>query len=684
MNNDIIKQKNLLMQSIMRNPKLSKTFKEAMAAPIGSTKREHAKSILAIMNKVGGLRNDGMGGPEMGNPSPQPTPPTIPNYDNMMIFPAAPKFKIQTPIVQRPDIVRSTNSFDKPDGSGGPYDGKGGFTFPSMEDLKNFRLPGTTHTTTAVPLPSPTPGVNNYTPPPDTSTPKSFSGGTNTSEVALTPGQFNNTPPVPMAPPRTFPTPTPASNVSSALNSNPMKTGPTTPSTSSGGTPRTSSGSSTGGGDIKSAAQRAVNEGTGAGLFAMGVADAKFGGSLDQYMNNLDIKLKNDFNLDPLEKQLSDLKSAKGNLVPTLTQYITGKDQYLKFIDQMLDSTKDDLLKVDMSDPASAERYNNQMNYLSTLKGRQTQRYGNFLNSAIADYNADVESTQSNYDTVYKHYSDAITRQGTMAQNEYNTLYTTMTDLYNNLEQAPIKRANLEALNLQNEANRSTILKNSIDSAANTNPKYWADVKLYSDMITVQNGTTDPTTGSLDLDTVTEKGLAGYYNQNLLQGGDEAAMTEAIRRALAKSLGSSSDPATIAKVKGLISDLANNPDPAGAIFATSINNSIAPTLSKALSSYVLTNMGAAKSAAKDLVSSSGGFFGFGSNKPGIQDKTTWMKNHNSLDKSFLENLYNSINVNVGQGTAYEKNPMDMINRIFSGTNDQENANNLANMLTVSS
>lgn len=732
------------MKSIMTNPKLARSFKEAMAAPIGSTKRENAKSILSIMKKVGGVQ-DGMGGPMpmgMGMPPPVPSPaPTAPNYGNMMIFPAAPKFKVKAEPVPTPQKMTPPNAFDDGggpyDGAGGPYDGKGGildslvtnpFSFstsptnmyPSLSGL-NLSMPtynaGSTSglnitgggtptaptglfsplklsspnltssnigsnlsfsslsggqtinsglTNNGQPIMSPVPGAVT----PGTTSP---SGTQQYSNTALTPGQFGTTAaPVPGGTTTSGGTTKNSSiSTSNSLATNPMKKGTTAP------VPKSAADL------LRASAQTAVNQGTGPGLFAMQTANEKFGGSLDQYIANLDAKLKVDFNLEPLEKNLSDLKAMKGNLVPTLTQYVKGKDQYLKFIDKMIDSNEDDLLKVDMSDGASVDRYNNYMNYLYTLKGRQTQRYGNFLNSAISDYNADLEKTQSNYENVYKHYSDAITRQGTIAQNEYNTLYTAMSDLYTNLEQAPIKRANLEALNLQNQANRTTILANNLKLSQTSNPDYWKDVKTYSDMITSKETGKE---GTLDMTTLTSAGLAGYYNQNLLQGGDEAAMTESIRRALSKTLETSSDSATITKVKGLIKDLASNPDPAGQIFAGALNNSIAPTTSKLLSSYILGNLAKVKDATNSLVKGSSGFLwtGLGADKPGIQDKATWMKNNSALEKDFLEGLYNSINVNVGQGTSYASDPSLIIKTIFSGANDQENANNLANIISVSS
>ena len=124
----------------------------------------------------------------------------------------------------------------------------------------------------------------------------------------------------------------------------------------------------------------------------------------------------------------------------------------------------------------------------------------------------------------------------------------------------------------------------------------------------------------------------------------------------------------------------------GAIFANSINSSISPTTTKLLSTYVLNNIGNIKSAAKSLVKGSSGFLwtGLGADKPGIQDKETWMKNNSSLDKDFLEGLYTTINTNIGQGTSYSSNPSLYVDQLFSGKTDQENADNLASRMVVSS
>jgi len=434
-----------------------------------------------------------------------------------------------------------------------------------------------------------------------------------------------------------------------------------------------------GSGAIASDAQSAVNAGTGPGLFAKNAADAKFGGGLDQYMTNLDEKLKKDFNLEPLEQELSNLKAQGTNLVPTLQTYMKGRDQYISFVDDMIDKTEGQLLTLDMSDPVVANSYKNQLQYLYTLKGRQNTRYSNFLNAAVADYNADLTKTQNNYNNVYSRYQAAMTQQGTMAQNEYNNLYTTMADLYTNLEQAPTKRANAQLLQEQLYAAQAENLKNGVTQAQNTNPKFLEDKAKYLKDITVDAGATDPQTGTLDMNKIGPNGLIDLYTQINFQGGDQRAMTEAIRIALAKTLEvSGNDPKKVTGIKKMIDALRDSGYAESETWADSLSTAISLPAQTALSKFIVSNIDDIKKATSDLVK--GSFWG---RKPGIEDKATWMKDYANLGTDFLESLYNAISINVGQGTLYEKDPSSMIDQIFNGKTDQEKADNLASIIAVS-
>jgi len=687
MQNENYKKKNDLMKSIMSNPKMARSFKEAIAAPIGSTKRNEAKTVLSIMKKVGGLRNDGMGGPLDGSigmsKQSSPLSPTGSYY----IFPAAPKLKTTQQASSDP-IADIKNMF-----SNNPMIKSVGDTISSAaSSIKNSNTSSYVAPKTNEPNMSVAPVSNN-----NNQTNMSVAPNSNANMTIASTGQpgvgsmpestntnTTNTDAVkklqldlnaknagqPGWKPLVVdgimgPKTTAAQNFVPVENTgnNTNNTGgatrtfdnnTTTNTTDSNGVPQI---------NFKSDAAQAVKEGTGAGFFAMNEANAKFGGSLQEYINKLDEKLKNDFNLEPLELELSNLKAESENFIPTLTSYMKGKDQYSSAIDKMIDNAESQLLTTNMADPYTANQYQNYMTYLYTLKGRQNERYGNYLNAAISDYNADVTKVQSNYDNVYQRYTDALTRQGTLAQNEYNTLYTTMADLYTNLENAPIKAQNARILQQQIDANDLALLQNGVDSGT-IYEDYYKDKEMFIKDISDKDG-------NLDIGQLDNEGLYGVFSKAIQSSADYKkanAVSAAINSAMAKAISTSTDPMkTVNTFKGLVDDLKQYEG--GADFANMITPTLNKNSSQLVSDYVLQELPSIKKAAMQLVEGKSKFFG--SNiKPGIEDPVTWKKNFSNIDSTILTDLYNHAQLN------YNGNPSDYISTLFSGSDDKDVAKNL--------
>src|SRR3990167_1406639 len=666
MDKNIIKKKNDLLKSIMSNPKMSKTFREAMMAPIGSTKRQQAKTVLSIMKKLGGTYSDGQGGPFM-NPQQTPSAPVTPDYSNMVIFPAAPKFKTKTPKGNVSAPVAN-------DGQGGPYNSfmnnpySYSPTTASKLEAPTGPIPGAGLWDAIVhpkqPERSLTSGTSTplfggafsgYKPPAEIESATRFFGVPKTNWPTLsaptkTKEDTSTAPPSPEG--LQDKTQAMLQGIQDVLQKQKTSTGTSpTDTTQTGGT-ESPEGTTTGGGAtpptpitekpmsegdrIKSEAKKAVEEGTGAGLFAMGIADEKFEGGLDAYINKLDTKLKTDFNLDALETELSNLKSQKNNLIPTLTQYVQGKDNYLKFVDQMIDRTEGELLKTDIGNPAVANSYNNYLKYLYTLKGRQTQRYGNFLESAVADYNSDLERTESNYTNVYNRYNAAITRQSGIAQNDYNTLYQTMASLYTSLEEAPTKRLNLEILQQQKTLNNLKIIETAGGLDGGSGTLDYGKVQEYAKSIADKDG-------NLSMEALGADGLAGH----LMAAKDKNAMIKAINTAVATSLspkeggaGETDRVSQAFKFKKLIDDLASVPG--GETYAAKMYPTFNQNANDLVSNYVLGNIDSIKSATKDLVTESKPWFSK-NKKPGLEDKETWKESYSDLDSNLLDSLYNLTN-----------------------------------------
>lgn len=681
MNNELTKKKNNLLKAIMSNPKLAKTFKEALSAPIGSTKRAQAKSVISIMRKIGGVTNDGQGGPLNipQNNTPVSAVPTAPNYGNMVIFPAAPKFKVKKP------VIASTPTPKTNDGQGGEYNFD--FTNPPATNIfgtsnqeKTYEAPP------AQPFVNPFKGAGDYL----VNAYKDNYGtfvDTVTGISALTPFQpkpgiqFKGA----LSPYGTMPQSTPtimgdygtpakdSANFAGGVLAPTIGVTVTPGSTGSTGSktgftsvdeynkkwveenpwanmpPDKDTDSSTKTGILNNyGVNDAIKSGIGSTAYAMDFANQRFGGSIDQYITNLDAKLKKDFNLAPLETELTNLKSQGANLVPTLQNFMKGKDQYLSFIDKMIEQTEGSRSTTDMGNPAEANFYNNYLNYLYTLKGRQNQRYGNFLNSAIADYNADLTRVQSNYETTYKNYENAITRQGTIAQNEYNNLMTRMASLYTEVENAPMKAQNLIAITQQNENNALILAQSAAEQAGKTDPNYYKNLPI------IQKNLLDKD-DKLDLTKIGSEGLRGLIDEVKYGGVNPEVVTTVLSTGMAKLM----DPSTATvndfnTVHKLIKDLSLQPGYGR--YARTLSDNLAKSSYNTVSQYVLSNAGTIKKAINEL--------------PKKPDLASWISNNKGVDKGVLENIYN---------IAQRDNPATFIQTIY-GEGDSVAADRITDMI----
>lgn len=694
MNKDLNKKKAEFLKSIMKHPKLSRVFTEALSSPIGSTKRTNSKSILSIMKKMNGMRNDGQGGPGMVYSQPTSSSKQPKDYSNMIIFPAAPKFKTKVktetkkadgqgglsdifsgfsnPFSSKPSALTSP-SFQNPFTSESTYNPMSNFTSAVGYGAKKVLDPiskalgtgykavgdigyqvGVGARSFADPTFKPStayPSLSSTVAPPSALRTQAIQelsslGYANQSEeeirgmmqeLALKPKTQPSTPKV--TPPSTAGAGTGAGT--GAISS---VGGAQTGTTYTGGTPVTSV-PQTKEEEIKTLAQSAVDQGTGAAFFAQSIADEKFSGGLGKYLDELDVRIKKDFKVDEIERSLSDITSMKANFVPTIENYIRGKDEYLKAVDGMITSAEDQMFKTDMSDPEVRARAEKHLAYLYTLKGRQNQRYGSLLNNAVADYNADLDRMQGQYNNVYKQYNDTITRKATIAQNEYNTLYSTMSDLYNNLENAPVRQIQME---LMKEQLLNAHLVNIQNGTKSQSINFWPEQKEYKDQILDDKGNL-LSSSILNLPTI--------YSQASNAGKNLSGVTDLVARGMATGLTNAKSEGGEAEAFNLIKDYRNMinslaKQPWGSQYA----NQLAPTLARAsdtlVSSYVLGNVSNVKQALNNLVS--GGWIG----KSYLEknDKEGWIKSNSNLDRTILGDIYDAVKMTQNQSEVYSKNP----------------------------
>jgi hypothetical protein len=233
--------------------------------------------------------------------------------------------------------------------------------------------------------------------------------------------------------------------------------------------------------------QQAVNSGMGANMFAIdalnrpdylktlpgmsGFSDEALSGgaSLQERLTEVQKATRSEFDLDQKLGQLTNLINSGVGLEGRLTDYIRGRDEFLNETDQMLESFKDQVLTMNMADPLvrnSAEQYSN---YLYELRGRQNKRYVEFLNSSIDVYNSQLQASENLYNNAFDAYERALNRETAIATDEYNMIYTGLTELYNSVLNEP-KRL-LELQQMQNQVNSTALenLKDAYDQANTDN-----------------------------------------------------------------------------------------------------------------------------------------------------------------------------------------------------------------------
>ena len=778
------KSKALMFKVIMRNPKLSKIVREAFSAPIGSSKREQAKSIVSILKRVSESKFDGSGGPGSGSvgPSMQQVVPNFGTSGNVMIFPAAPKMRVR--------INGSNNNGFRPQGQGGQGQGGSGSltdmysnmlgsdltsnplggndssissNFSNLSNLSNGvanaststansdlgdwmnkynsvinppKLPTTDwgglaqgisnfFTPTKLTLP-PKPNPFNINAPFSTPTPLMPTDQTTPTDTNTDSGIAPVIPPTipdyrtshintdPQAPasdntagtntnpitPANNPAPaaTPTGNGSTSGISN---TGFSLPSQ----TPDSNTGTKTPSFDMGSVNNYSnytnnptlanmVQNNLGAGSFALKVmGDPKLmaefgfdpsqvipGASLSQQVGDLDTTLRKYYQVDDLRNRLGNSEAQGPALQSNITNYIRGKDEVVGTIDGLIDKTKNSMYSMDMANPSVSSDVNNYLNFLYTLKGKQNGRYIDMLNGAIAQHQSDVTNLQNDYNNAVSDYQNAFKIGSTIDQDNYNRLYTTLSDTYNQLEGAPEKALTREfyATQLQNAQLQSLI---DAKTASGTNSEYVSQEAKYQDKIidneAMSNGVTNKNKGNLQPGA----NLTAWVSNLTNQGYDPRGVVDLFSQAMNRKLSSESGLAAINTAREYQKQIAEYAQNGGGTSAYDLGSMVISKASTGIQKYVTDNIDAVKNAVSNLVPHST----FWGGKKGMPDKTNWINTYKgSLDPTLLGEIYDYVKLNLDHDPTIDPNilltgsanlligkaqPTDIANTIASGVTE---------------
>jgi len=207
------------------------------------------------------------------------------------------------------------------------------------------------------------------------------------------------------------------------------------------------------------------------------------GGSLQSRVNQLQRSIRMDYDLEQKEGMLINLINQGVGLEGRLEDYVRGRDVFLNETDSMLESFKDRMLNMDLADPQirnSAEMYSN---YLFSLKGRANKRYIQFLNGSIDQYNAKLTASQNVLDTTVARAQRELEMDSVLTEETYNNIFTTLGEMYIQVQNEPNRLREEELMKLQIQAARVAIVQDAAsqygvnEALTDSGPEAWAKLK---------------------------------------------------------------------------------------------------------------------------------------------------------------------------------------------------------------
>lgn len=428
-NNSKNYSKSFAIKSIMGNPKLSKVLFDAWAAPVGSTKTAHAKSIMkSIERSADGYIADGKGGPGL-----QGAPFNNPFNRPEAFLQGAPQPQTQPPRLPQPTSPTPTN-LEQDQATGlHPLAFSGSYN-PISTGLSQDEVTGKPKGSVFLKT------VDDLTP--RGSTPKDSTTGSAPLDDLTGDLSGDEEPKAP------------SFNYQNVLSSFGVDTKlPDVPERFSS----IAEAVDTGVGEKTFSTQAFADKGTLSKLLGVPEETLEWlpeGGFLNDYIEDLKEETKNRYNIDAQLQKVRDLESTGLTVESDLQSYIRGKDQYLGQIETLYNNSRDKMATMDLSDPRDAKRMNNYLNYLTILKGRQNQRYMDYVNTSVKMHDAKIQRATNLYNQTREDFNEDFAALKAGATEKYGALKDIVSEMYTNISdrEEDMYRNNKRKLDLINSA----------------------------------------------------------------------------------------------------------------------------------------------------------------------------------------------------------------------------------------
>ena len=151
---------------------------------------------------------------------------------------------------------------------------------------------------------------------------------------------------------------------------------------------------------------------------------------LSGQLKTLRLAIDSENHIDEQLDNIITLQNRGATIESDLQAYVRGKDEYLNEIDTLLTKTKLSMADMDLSDPAVKERMDNYINYLTTLEGRQSQRYIDFVATSIKQHEGELTQATNAFKISADRAAEMYNSEAAITSEQFNNIKASIKDSY--------------------------------------------------------------------------------------------------------------------------------------------------------------------------------------------------------------------------------------------------------------
>ena len=241
----------------------------------------------------------------------------------------------------------------------------------------------------------------------------------------------------------------------------------------------------------------------GATGFALAYMDKHLGGNnLSQIQETFRKKLREEHHLNQMADSILEKQKRGALLQGDIENYIRGKDQYIKTINDDVNSLNEKLYAGGgATNPFMKKLAKNYTAYLSTLKGRALSRYDNIVRQSVDQFSAEQNALNQTYQNILQEYTSELNNGLAASKETYINRINALKEWYNKMDNLEAKQIALAKARADVDATTAKNLKSLADAHAKLTSGSSDSTKLTTNFDDIEafkkrisrNGTLDPT-----------------------------------------------------------------------------------------------------------------------------------------------------------------------------------------------